>query len=175
ARLIRRVKILGCGTSYHAGMIGAQMIEELARIPADAEPASEVRYRDAGVDPHTLYIAVPQPGETYDVLAAVRELKRKGARVPGVASVVGSESAREADGGVYVHAGPEVCVVSTKCFTNTTVAFALLALHLGRSRDLSVRDGKRIIEGLRRLPEQIDAIMRQEGEIEKLAQQYAEA
>src|SRR5690606_28359774 len=93
----------------------------------------------------------------------------------GVVNVVGSAIAREADGGVYVHAGPEVCVVSTKCFTNTTVAFALLALHLGRTRDLSVRDGKRIIEGLRRLPEQIEAIRRQGGEIETLAQQFADA
>jgi glucosamine--fructose-6-phosphate aminotransferase (isomerizing) len=158
ARRIRRVKI-----------------EELARIPADAEPASEFRYRNAVVDPDTLYIAVSQSGETYDVLAAVQELKRKGARVLGVVNVVGSAIAREADGGVYVHAGPEVCVVSTKCFTNTTVAFALLALHLGRTRDLSVRDGKRIIEGLRRLPEQIAEIMEQEEEIKKLALQYAGA
>ncbi|MFC8367164.1 MULTISPECIES: glutamine--fructose-6-phosphate transaminase (isomerizing) [unclassified Streptomyces] len=175
ARRIRRVKILGCGTSYHAGMIGAQMIEELARIPADAEPASEFRYRNAVVDPDTLYVAVSQSGETYDVLAAVQELKRKGARVLGVVNVVGSAIAREADGGIYVHAGPEVCVVSTKCFTNTTVAFALLALHLGRTRDLSVRDGKRIIEGLRRLPGQIAEIMKQEEEIKKLALRYAEA
>jgi glucosamine--fructose-6-phosphate aminotransferase (isomerizing) len=175
ARGVRRVKILGCGTSYHAGLIGAQMIEELARIPADAEPASEFRYRNPVVDPDTLYVAVSQSGETYDVLAAVQELKRKGARVLGVVNVVGSAIAREADGGVYVHAGPEVCVVSTKCFTNTTVAFALLALHLGRTRDLSVADGRRIIEGLRRLPEQISVILRQEDEIRQLAQEYAQA
>ena len=99
------------------------------------------------MDPDTLYVAVSQSGETYDVLAAVQELKRKGARVLGVVNVVGSAIAREADGGMYVHAGPEVCVVSTKCFTNTVVAFALLALHLGRIRDLSVADGKRIIDG----------------------------
>ncbi|WP_181765875.1 glutamine--fructose-6-phosphate transaminase (isomerizing) [Streptomyces albidus (ex Kaewkla and Franco 2022)] len=175
ARRMRRVKILGCGSAYHAGMIGAQMIEELARVPADAEPASEFRYRNAVVDPDTLYIAVSQSGETYDTLAAVQELKRKGARVLGVVNVVGSAIARETDGGVYVHAGPEVCVVSTKCFTNTAVAFALLALHLGRIRDLSVADGKRIIAGLRRLPEQIDEIMRAEDEIKKLAADYAEA
>ncbi len=153
ARAVRRVKILGCGTSYHAGQIGAQMIEELARIPSDAEPASEFRYRDPVVDPDTLYVAVSQSGETYDVLAAVQELKRKGARVLGLVNVVGSAIARETDGGIYVHAGPEVCVVSTKCFTNMVVSFALLALHLGRIRDLSVADGKRIIEGLRKLPE----------------------
>ncbi|MEV0441876.1 glutamine--fructose-6-phosphate transaminase (isomerizing) [Streptomyces spectabilis] len=175
ARKVRRVKILGCGTSYHAGMIGAQMIEELARIPADAEPASEFRYRNAVVDPDTLYVAVSQSGETYDVLAAVQELKRKGARVFGIVNVVGSAIAREADAGVYVHAGPEVCVVSTKCFTNTTVAFALLALHLGRIRDLSVADGKRIIAGLRELPAQIEQMLAREDEIKKLAAEFAEA
>ncbi|MDK0519623.1 glutamine--fructose-6-phosphate transaminase (isomerizing) [Streptomyces sp. ML-6] len=175
ARGVRRIKILGCGTSYHAGQIGAQLIEELARIPADAEPASEFRYRNPVVDPDTLYVAVSQSGETYDVLAAVQELKRKGARVLGVVNVVGSAIAREADGGTYVHAGPEVCVVSTKCFTNTVVAFALLALHLGRIRDLSVADGKRIIEGLRRLPAQISEILANEDEIKRLAAEYADA
>ena len=175
ARGVRRIKILGCGTSYHAGQIGAQLIEELARIPADAEPASEFRYRNPVVDPDTLYVAVSQSGETYDVLAAVQELKRKGARVLGVVNVVGSAIAREADGGTYVHAGPEVCVVSTKCFTNTVVAFALLALHLGRIRDLSVADGKRIIAGLRRLPGQIDEILKAEPEIKRLALHFADA
>ncbi|EME97029.1 glutamine--fructose-6-phosphate transaminase (isomerizing) [Streptomyces mobaraensis NBRC 13819 = DSM 40847] len=175
ARAVRRVKILGCGTSYHAGQIGAQMIEELARIPADAEPASEFRYRNPVVDPDTLYIAVSQSGETYDVLAAVQELKRKGARVLGLVNVVGSAIARETDGGIYVHAGPEVCVVSTKCFTNMVVSFGLLALHLGRTRDLSVADGKRIIEGLRKLPGQIEEILGNEAEIEKLAAEYADA
>lgn len=175
ARGVRRIKILGCGTSYHAGLIGAGLIESLARIPADAEPASEFRYRNPVVDPDTLYIAVSQSGETYDVLAAVQELKRKGARVLGVVNVVGSAIARETDGGVYVHAGPEVCVVSTKCFTNTVVSFALLALHLGRIRDLSVADGRRIIAGLRRLPEQIAEILQTEADIKKVAEEYADA
>ncbi|WBB59156.1 glutamine--fructose-6-phosphate transaminase (isomerizing) [Streptomyces sp. WMMC500] len=175
ARAVRRVKILGCGTSYHAGMIGAQLVEELARVPADAEPASEFRYRNPVVDPDTLYVAVSQSGETYDVLAAVQELKRKGARVLGVVNVVGSAIARETDGGIYVHAGPEVCVVSTKCFTNTVVAFGLLALHLGRIRDLSVADGRRVIEGLRRLPEQIAEMLRGEDGIRALAKEYAHA
>ncbi|OEV02806.1 glutamine--fructose-6-phosphate transaminase (isomerizing) [Streptomyces oceani] len=175
ARGVRRVKILGCGSAYHAGMIGAQLIEELARMPADAEPASEFRYRNPVVDPDTLYLAVSQSGETYDTLAAVQELKRKGARVLGVVNVVGSAIARETDGGVYVHAGPEVCVVSTKCFTNTAVALGLLALHLGRIRDLSVADGKRIIAGLRRLPAQITEVLRNEAAIEKLAADYASA
>jgi glucosamine--fructose-6-phosphate aminotransferase (isomerizing) len=175
ARAVRRVKIIGCGSAYHAGMIGAQLVEELARIPADAEPASEFRYRNPVVDPDTLYIAVSQSGETYDTLAAVQELKRKGARVLGVVNVVGSAIARETDGGIYVHAGPEVCVVSTKCFTNTAVAFALLALHLGRVRDLSVADGRRIIAGLRELPGQIAEILRGEEEIRRLAAAYGTA
>jgi len=175
ARGVRRVKILGCGSAYYSGQIGAQLIEELARIPADAEPASEFRYRNAVVDPDTLYIAVSQSGETYDTLAAVQELKRKGAKVLGVVNVVGSAIARETDGGMYVHAGPEVCVVSTKCFTNTAVAFALLALHLGRVRDLSVADGKRIIAGLRRLPGQIAEVLSGEDRIAKLALEYANA
>ncbi|MDT0265521.1 glutamine--fructose-6-phosphate transaminase (isomerizing) [Streptomyces sp. DSM 44915] len=175
ARGVRRVKILGCGSAYHAGQIGAQLIEELARIPADAEPASEFRYRNPVVDPDTLYIATSQSGETYDTLAAVQELKRKGAMVLGVVNVVGSAIARETDGGVYVHAGPEVCVVSTKCFTNTAVAFALLALHLGRIRDLSVADGRRIIEGLRKLPGQIAEVLREEDRIAGLAKDFADA
>jgi glucosamine--fructose-6-phosphate aminotransferase (isomerizing) len=175
ARAVRRVKILGCGSAYYSGQIGAQLIEELARVPADAEPASEFRYRNAVVDPGTLYIAVSQSGETYDTLAAVQELKRKGARVLGVVNVVGSAIARETDGGVYVHAGPEVCVVSTKCFTNTAVAFALLALHLGRVRDLSAADGKRILAGLRRLPGQIAEVLGAERDIAELAAEYAGA
>jgi glucosamine--fructose-6-phosphate aminotransferase (isomerizing) len=175
ARAVRRVKILGCGSAYYAGQIGAQLIEELARIPADAEPASEFRYRNPVVDPDTLYVAVSQSGETYDTLAAVQELRRKGARVLGVVNVVGSAIARETDGGIYVHAGPEVCVVSTKCFTNTAVAFALLALHLGRVRDLSVADGRRIIAGLRALPERIAAVLAGEERIAELARRYAGA
>ncbi|GAA2469551.1 glutamine--fructose-6-phosphate transaminase (isomerizing) [Streptomyces thermolineatus] len=175
ARAVRRVKILGCGSAYYAGQIGAQMIEELARIPADAEPASEFRHRNPVVDPDTLYVAVSQSGETYDTLAAVQELRRKGARVLGVVNVVGSAVARETDGGIYLHAGPEVCVVSTKCFTNTAVALALLALHLGRVRDLSVADGRRILAGLRRLPEQIGQVLEQEEGIAELAAGLARA
>ncbi|OIV35874.1 glutamine--fructose-6-phosphate aminotransferase [Mangrovactinospora gilvigrisea] len=175
ARAVRRVKILGCGSAYYSGQIGAQLIEELARIPADAEPASEFRYRNPVVDPDALYIAVSQSGETYDTLAAVQELKRKGAKVLGVVNVVGSAIARETDGGMYVHAGPEVCVVSTKCFTNTAVAFALLALYLGRVRDLSVADGRRIVDGLRRLPEQIQQVLDGEAAIAEAAREFASA
>ncbi|GLW64831.1 glutamine--fructose-6-phosphate aminotransferase [isomerizing] [Actinomadura rubrobrunea] len=173
ARGVRRVKILGCGSAYYAGQMGAQLIEELARIPADAEPASEFRYRNPVVEPDTLYIAVSQSGETYDTLVAVQELRRKGGRVLGVVNAVGSAIARECDGGVYLHAGPEIAVASTKAFTSTAVVFALLALHLGRIRDLSPADGRRICAGLRALPGQIAEILRQEDEIAALAADLA--
>ncbi|GAA3800726.1 glutamine--fructose-6-phosphate transaminase (isomerizing) [Sphaerisporangium flaviroseum] len=172
-RAFRRVKIIGCGSAYYAGQIGAQLIEELARIPADAEPASEFRYRSPVVEHDTLYVAVSQSGETYDTLAAVQELKRKGGRVLGVVNAVGSAIAREVDGGVYLHAGPEVSVASTKAFTSTAVAFALIALHFGRVHDLSPADGRRIVEGLRKLPDQIEEIVKQGDIIEALAQKYA--
>lgn len=127
------------------------------------------------VEADTLYVAISQSGETYDTLAAVQELKRKGGRVLGIVNTVGSAIARECDGGVYLHAGPEVSVASTKAFTSTAVAFALLALHLGRVRDLSPADGRRICEGLRRLPDQIKEILALEPQLKELAQEYAEA
>jgi glucosamine--fructose-6-phosphate aminotransferase (isomerizing) len=173
ARAIRRVKILGCGSAYYAGQVGAQLIEELARIPADAETASEFRYRNPVVEADTLYIAVSQSGETHDTLAAVRELQRKGGRVIGVVNAVGSAIARECEGGVYLHAGPEISVTSTKTFTATCVVFSLLALHLGRIHDLSPADGARVIAGLHALPGQITEILGQEERIAELAKDLA--
>ena len=169
ARAIQRVKILGCGSAYYASQVGAQLIEELARIPADTEPASEFRYRNPVVEPDTLYIAVSQSGETHDTLAAVRELKRKGGRVIGVVNAVGSAIARECEGGVYLHAGPEISVTSTKTFTATCVVFSLLALHLGRIHDLSPADGARVVAGLHALPGQITQILGEEDRIAELA------
>jgi len=169
ARAIRRVKILGCGSAFYAGQVGAQLIEELARIPADAEAASEFRYRNPVVEADTLYIAVSQSGETHDTLAAVRELKRKGGRVIGVVNAVGSAIARECEGGVYLHAGPEISVTSTKTFTATCVVFSLLALHLGRIHDLSPADGARVIAGLHALPGQVTQILAEEERIADLA------
>ena len=169
ARAIRRVKLLGCGSAYYAAQAGAQLIEELARIPADAEAASEFRYRNPVVEADTLYVAVSQSGETHDTLAAVRELKRKGGRVIGVVNAVGSAIARECEGGVYLHAGPEISVTSTKTFTATCVVFSLLALHLGRIHDLSPADGARVIAGLHALPGQITEILAQEERIAELA------
>ncbi|NYI04356.1 glutamine--fructose-6-phosphate transaminase (isomerizing) [Allostreptomyces psammosilenae] len=172
-REIRRVKILGCGSAYYAGEMGAQLIEELARVPAHAEPASEFRYRNPVIEGDTLYVAVSQSGETYDTLAAVQEIRRKGGRVIGIVNTVGSAIARECDGGVYLHAGPEVSVASTKAFTSTAVAFALLALHFGRVHDLSPADGRRICAGLKALPGQIEEILAGREEIERLAAEYA--
>jgi glutamine---fructose-6-phosphate transaminase (isomerizing) len=168
-REVRRVMILGCGSAYYAGQVGAQLIEDLARIPAAAEPASEFRYRNPVVERDTLYIGVSQSGETYDTLAAVQELKRKGGQVLGVVNSVGSAIARECEGGVYLHAGPEVSVTSTKTFTATAVAFALLALHLGRIHDLSPADGKRISAGLHALPGQIEEILAGEQHVADIA------
>ncbi|HEY7042303.1 MAG TPA: glutamine--fructose-6-phosphate transaminase (isomerizing) [Nocardioidaceae bacterium] len=174
-RSIRRVKILGCGSAYYVGQVGAAMIEDMARLPADAEPASEFRYRNPVIEADTLYVAVSQSGETVDTLLAVQEIKRKGGRVVGLVNVVGSAIARECDGGIYLHAGPEVAVASTKALTTMGVGFALLALHLGRVRDLSISDGRRIIEGLRRLPAQIGEILDQDEAIAAIAARLAEA
>ncbi|WP_354701835.1 Glutamine--fructose-6-phosphate aminotransferase [isomerizing] [Paraconexibacter sp. AEG42_29] len=174
-RGIRRVKILGCGSAYYSGIVGANIIESLARLPADAEPASEFRYRNPVIDPDTLYLAVSQSGETFDTLAAVQEVQRKGGRVLGVVNVVGSSIARACEGGVYIHAGPEISVASTKAFTSTAVAFALIALHIGRVRDLSPADGERLIGGLERLPEQLEEIMATEEHIARVAGRFSDA
>ncbi len=174
-RAVRRVKVLGCGSSYYVGEFGAGLIEELARIPADAEAASEFRYRNPVIEHDTLYVAVSQSGETLDTLLAVQEIKRKGGRVIGLVNVVGSAIARECDGGIYIHAGPEVAVASTKALTNMAIAFALLALHLGRVRDLSVSDGRRIIAGLTRLPDQIAEVLKTSDELRGNAEGLAKA
>ncbi len=168
-RTFRRVKILGCGSAYYVAQIGASMIEELARVPADAEPASEFRYRNPIIEPDTLYVAVSQSGETADTAFAVQEVKRKGGQVIGLVNVVGSTIARETDGGIYLHAGPEVAVASTKALTHMGVGFAMLALALGRVRDLSISDGQRIIAGLRRLPRQIQEVLADEPHIAEVA------
>ena len=175
AREIKRVKILGCGSACYAGDLGAQLIEDLARVPATAEAASEFRYRNPVVEPDTLYVAVSQSGETIDTLAAVQELQRKGGRVIGIVNVVGSTIARQVDGGIYLHAGPEMSVAATKSFTSTVTAFALLALHLGRIRDLSPTEGRRIIAGLTALPDQINQILALEDEIAGVAKEIAQS
>jgi glucosamine--fructose-6-phosphate aminotransferase (isomerizing) len=174
-RSIRQVKFIGCGSAYYAGQMGAAVIEELARIQADAEPASEFRYRSPVVDPDTLYVAVSQSGETSDTLMAVQELKRKGGQVIGVVNVVGSAIARETGHGILLHAGPEVAVASTKALTNMAVNFALLGLLLGRVRDLSAASGDRIVTGLRNLPAQVADVLAAQTEIAAVAHLHAAA
>lgn len=174
-RAIKRVKILGCGSAYYVGQMGASLIEELARIPADAEAASEFRYRNPIVEPDTLYVAVSQSGETIDTLLAVQEIQRKGGFVIGLVNVVGSAIAREVDGGIYLHAGPEVAVASTKALTNMYLAFAMLAVQLGRVRDLSIADGRRLIAGLNAIPGQIDQVLAAEPELAVVAKSLAAA
>ncbi|MDJ0867462.1 MAG: glutamine--fructose-6-phosphate transaminase (isomerizing) [Myxococcota bacterium] len=172
---IRRVKLLGCGSAYYAGQVGAGLIESLARVPADAEPAAEFRYRNPVIEKDTLYLAISQSGETFDTLAAVQEVQRKGGRVLGVVNAVGSTIARACEGGIYVHAGPEISVTSTKTFTSTALALALFALHLGRIRDLSPADGRRLVRALERLPEQIGAILADEASIRAVAETLGRA
>ena len=174
-RSFRRVKILGCGSAYYVGQIGAQLIEELARIPADAEAASEFRYRNPVIEPDTLYVAVSQSGETADTAFAVREVKRKGGQVVGLVNVVGSTIARECDGGIYLHAGPEIAVASTKALTHMAIGFAMLALMLGRVRDLSITDGQRIVAGLTDLSGQIEQVLAAESMIAEVAADLATA
>jgi glucosamine--fructose-6-phosphate aminotransferase (isomerizing) len=174
-RAIRRVKFLGCGSAYYAGQMGAVLVEELARIPSDAEPASEFRYRNPVVDPDTLYVAVSQSGETLDTLMAVQELRRKGGQVIGAVNVVGSAIGRECGSGIFLHAGPEIAVASTKALTNMAASFAMLALLLGRVRDLSAASGQRIVAGLRALPGQIEEILAEEEHIAEVARGFAGA
>src|SRR5690606_29301824 len=140
-RQVDRILLLGCGTAWHACMVAEYMIERYARIPVDVEYSSEFRYRNTPLDKNTLVFAVSQSGETIDTLEAQREAQRKGYRVLGITNAVGSTIARENDGGIYQHSGPEIGVASTKAFTAQALISAMLALYLGRMRDLSFAEG----------------------------------
>jgi glucosamine--fructose-6-phosphate aminotransferase (isomerizing) len=158
-RKAKRIIITACGTSYHAGLIGKYMLEQFAQIPVDIEYASEFRYRNPVVNEGDVMFVISQSGETADTLAAMKEGKRKGALALGIVNVVGSTIARESDGGVYIHAGPEIGVASTKAFTSQVTVFALLAIMLGRMKGLSVVDGKALIHQLISLPDQVQSIV----------------
>jgi len=172
---VNRVVLTACGTSWHAALVGEYMLEELARLPAEVEYASEFRYRSPLVDEHTLVIVISQSGETADTLAALREAKRRGARTVGIVNVVGSSIAREVDGGIFLHAGPEIGVASTKAFTSQIAALALFTLHLGRLRSLSILQGREIVRALRKLPEQLETVLAKRPLIEELAERYTRA
>jgi glucosamine--fructose-6-phosphate aminotransferase (isomerizing) len=172
-RRANRIILTACGTSYHAAQVGEYLIEELAQIPVEVEYASEFRYRNAPTDHNTIVIAVSQSGETADTLAALRESKRKGHLTLAVCNVVGSTIAREADGGIYLHAGPEVGVASTKAFTSQVLTLAMLALQLGRLRHLSALQGARMIEQMRALPDLIRAALARDADVRRVAEKYA--
>ncbi|MGH7482969.1 MAG: glutamine--fructose-6-phosphate transaminase (isomerizing) [Longimicrobiales bacterium] len=170
---IENVVITACGTSWHSGLIGEYMLEEIARIPTEVEYASEFRYRNPVIRENTLVIAISQSGETADTLAAMREARSRGARVMGLVNVVGSTIARDTDFGIYLHAGPEIGVASTKAFTSQVVALALFTVLLARTRgELSVLDGREIIHALRQLPEQVEQVLELNDAIRELARQY---
>ncbi|OGU03290.1 MAG: glutamine--fructose-6-phosphate aminotransferase [Gemmatimonadetes bacterium GWC2_71_10] len=172
---IDRIVITACGTSWHAGLVGEYMLEDLARIPVEVEYASEFRYRSPIVDEKTLVIVISQSGETADTLAAMREAKRRGARTLGIVNVVGSTIAREVDGGIYLHAGPEIGVASTKAFTSQIAALAMFTLRLARVRNLSILQGREIVQALEKLPEQLQQVLARRAEIEALAERYVRA
>ena len=172
---IDHVVITACGTSWHSGLIGGMYIEELARIRAEVEYASEFRYRNPIVTDKTLCVVVSQSGETADTLAAMREAKRRGAKTLGLVNVVGSTIAREDDGGIYLHAGPEIGVASTKAFTSQVIALALLTLKLARLRNMSVVQGRDVATAMQALPQQIQTILDDAAEIEQIAERFKDA
>ncbi|MGI9037222.1 MAG: glutamine--fructose-6-phosphate transaminase (isomerizing), partial [Gemmatimonadota bacterium] len=165
----RRVVFTACGTSWHAGQIGAYLVEELARIPACVEYASEWRYRDPVLEPDTLVVGISQSGETADTLAAVELAQRRGAPTLGIVNTVGSSIARASDAGVYLHAGPEIGVASTKAFTSQVVALTLFALSLGAKRGLAPETTRSYLAALQALPGKVQQILDRAGEIEALA------
>jgi len=169
---LERIIITACGTSWHSGLIGEYMLEELARVPVEVEYASEFRYRNPVVNAKTLVVGISQSGETADTLAAIREARQRGARTIGLVNVVGSTIAREVDGGTYLHAGPEVGVASTKAFTSQVAALALLTLRLGRLRNLSILQGRQFIQALKALPAQIEQILARADEVKVLAERF---
>ncbi len=173
---LRRVVIVACGTSYHAAVVGKFLVESLARIPVEVDLASEFRYRDPIVGEGDLLVAISQSGETADTLAALREAKGKGARVLCVCNVVGSSIARESDGVLYTHAGPEIGVASTKAFTTQLAAMVLLAIHLGRRNEqLSADDARELIKDLMAIPEQMQDVLGHSASVKVIARRYAHA
>ena len=172
-RGIDRIVIAASGTSWHAALVGEYLIEELAQIPVEVEFAHEFCYRNAPLEKNTVLLVLSQSGETADTLAALREAKRRGHRALAIVNVVGSTIARESDGGIYMHAGPEIGVASTKAFVSTISILTLLAVHLGRLRNLSAKRALDVLHGLEALPKQIEKILAQNDTFKKVAKKYA--
>jgi glucosamine--fructose-6-phosphate aminotransferase (isomerizing) len=170
---VGQIWIVACGTSWHAGLVGKYLLEEMVRTPVQVDIGSEFRYRDPLVQKNDLFITISQSGETADTLAAAREAKQKGARIVSIVNVVGSTLARESDGVLYTHCGPEIGVASTKAFTSQLAALYLLALHLGRVRGvLSMADGKAWLDRLVTLPALVKHVLGREAEIVAIAKRY---
>jgi glucosamine--fructose-6-phosphate aminotransferase (isomerizing) len=174
-RDVGRIVLTGCGTALHAGRVGEYLIERLANIPTEVDYASEFRHRNTPMTSETLVFAISQSGETADTLGALRESRRKGFRTLGICNNVASTIARESDGGVYMHAGPEIGVAATKSFTSQLVILTLLGLLFGRMRNLSAAEGSRVIEALEALPEQVEAALNLNDQVEAVAKKYANA
>src|SRR5574344_750547 len=174
-RGIRRIIITACGTSYYAGMVGEYMIEELAGIPVEVEYASEFRYRNPIIDPGTLVLTISQSGETADTLAALKEAHNKGATVLSICNAVGSSIARASDGGVYLHAGPEIGVASTKAFTSQVAVLAMIALLLGRQRRVSFEEGVEVVEAILKVPDLVAETLKLSDSIRGIAQKFVKA
>ena len=172
---VDRMVITACGTSWHAGLIGAYMLEEMARVPVTVEYASEFRYRNAVLTPKTLVLGISQSGETADTLAALKEAKRRGCRTMGIVNVVGSSIASETDFGLYLHAGPEIGVASTKSFSSQIVALALFTLYLARRKNMSILEGREMVRALQRLPGQVEEVLGVDDRIRELARIYRDA
>jgi glutamine---fructose-6-phosphate transaminase (isomerizing) len=174
-RSIDRIVIAASGTSWHAALVGEYLIEEFAHLPVEVEFAHEFCYRNAPLEKNTVLLVISQSGETADTLAALREAQRRGHRALAIVNVVGSTIARESDGGIYMHAGPEIGVASTKAFISTLTLLALLGVHLGRMRMLSARRASEILKAIELIPQQIEALLGQNGAIKQLAEKYATA
>jgi glucosamine--fructose-6-phosphate aminotransferase (isomerizing) len=172
-RQIERFQFCACGTAWHACLVAEHLIERFARVPVEVDYASEFRYRNVPLQPNTLFFVISQSGETLDTLAALREAKRKGYRVMAICNVVGSTIAREADGGIYQHAGPEIGVASTKAFTSQLLIAAMFALYVARMRDMSFSDGVRYVEALKQAPNLVRKVLEQAPRIKEIARRHA--
>ncbi|TYB31071.1 MAG: glutamine--fructose-6-phosphate transaminase (isomerizing), partial [Candidatus Mcinerneyibacterium aminivorans] len=171
-RDVERIILTGCGTSWHAALLGEYLIEKLANLPVEVEYASEFRYRNPIIEDKTAVFVISQSGETADTLAALREAKKKGAKVFGICNVVGSTIARETDAGVYIHAGPEIGVASTKAFTSQVMVLILIAIMMGRWRKLSLNEGKKLVDEIEKLPRKVEDFLKQSQKIKEYVKYF---
>lgn len=172
-RQVDRFMFCACGTAWHACLVTEHLIERFARVPVEVDYASEFRYRNAPLQPNTLFFVISQSGETIDTLAALREAKRKGYRALAINNVVGSSIAREADGGIYQHVGPEIGVASTKAFTSQLLLGAMVALYIGRMRDMSFSDGLDYVQALKSTPDLVRRVLTRADHIKSIAKRYS--